>query len=166
MMDSVLLERTENEEWVRCMLIPLRGGRVLLPHSLIAEVIDYRPPESIDAGPDWFLGLVDWRWVALPLMSWETLMAADQLEPGRRARIVALYGMKLQQVPYLGLVSAGIPRLVHVHQDNLSPAAGPVSSDYILASGQLDGEAFWVPDLDALSIEIRDAMDVHRILNS
>jgi chemosensory pili system protein ChpC len=165
MKDSILeATAVEGKDWIRCMLIPLRDGRILLPHTLVAEVIDYRPPEPIEAGPDWFLGQVDWRWVALPLVSWETLMEADQQEPGRRARIVALYGMKLQQVPYLGLVSAGIPRLVHVHQDNLSSISDPVSGEYCVARGQLDDDTFWVPDLDALSIGIRDALDVHRIL--
>ena len=32
---------------IRCMLLPLREGRLLLPNAVVAEIIGYRTPDPL-----------------------------------------------------------------------------------------------------------------------
>ena len=41
---------------IRGVMIPVTGGRVLLPNATVAEVITYAQPERIANAPHWLLG--------------------------------------------------------------------------------------------------------------
>jgi len=57
---------------VRCLLIPISGGQLLLPNSVVAEVFPYNEPERVaENQPNWLLGLIDWRNQRIPLLSIE-----------------------------------------------------------------------------------------------
>ena len=53
-------------EQVRSLWIPLREVNMLLPHVAVAEVGNYRVPEEQPDTPDWLLGAIDWRGLAVP----------------------------------------------------------------------------------------------------
>ena len=38
---------------IRGVMIPVTGGRVLLPNATVAEVITYTAPEKIEGAPAW-----------------------------------------------------------------------------------------------------------------
>src|SRR5437899_551186 len=58
---------------IRGVMIPITGGRVLLPNATIAEVVSYTNPEKIPNAPDWLLGRLPWRGWRLPLFSFAML---------------------------------------------------------------------------------------------
>ena len=108
---------------VRCVLIPLRASRLLLPNVVVAEVMNYQKPESRENTPDWFMGVMAWRGTSVPVVSIEGLMGGTVAEPGYRGRTIVtntLNGNKA--IPHIGLVSKSIPSLVRVNEENIQPS--------------------------------------------
>ena len=69
---------------IRGVMIPVTGGRVLLPNATVAEVITYSQPESVANAPKWLLGRLSWRGWRLPLFSFPMLTGGA--EGARRQR--------------------------------------------------------------------------------
>jgi len=139
---------------VRCVIIPLEGGAVLLPNTAIAEVVGYREPKPISPAPSWCLGSIQWRGVSVPLISFETVVGGLLGEIGHRARIILIYGLgeKRGKVPYYGLLAQGIPRLSRVVAEGIQPSPdGGVEHEAIAASVVVDGVAAWIPNMDVLT---------------
>ena len=63
---------------VKCLLLPLQIGPMLVPNSVIAEIVPAQRhhPETAIEQP-WVLGTVEWRSMVLPLLSLERLFLAD-----------------------------------------------------------------------------------------
>ena len=64
---------SEHTEQVRSLWIPLRQVNMLLPHAVVAEIGNYRVPDSRDDTPEWLLGDINWRGTTIPVVSLESL---------------------------------------------------------------------------------------------
>ena len=136
---------------IRSLLLPLEDTHILLPGTVVAEVVGYTTPHSVGATaqPDWLLGLVAWRSQRVPCVAFEVLNGQSASDVGTRARIVVLKAVTGQAgMPYIALRTRSIPRLVNVDRDGLEPldgddAGGPGVSHSVL----VDGETAVIPDL-------------------
>ena len=70
-----------NDTEVRCMLIPMRSGRLLLPSTAVAEVIGYRTPDADDDQPEWMQGTVSWHQRDIPVLDFERLIGVVSWPP-------------------------------------------------------------------------------------
>lgn len=137
---------------IRSVLIPLDASRLLLPNAVVAEVMNYRRPESRENAPDWFLGVMAWRGTSVPVVSFEGLIGGSVVEPGYRGRTIVtntLNGNKT--IPHIGLVSKAIPSLVRVNEENITPS--DLKSDLgelIKESVNVNEGLALIPDLDEL----------------
>src|SRR4249919_1687101 len=75
---------------IRGVMIPVTGGRVLLPNATVAEVITYSQPESVANAPKWLLGRLSWRGWRLPLFSFPMLVGQLEDESRTNARVAVL----------------------------------------------------------------------------
>jgi chemosensory pili system protein ChpC len=103
------------------------------------------------------LGNIDWRGVRLPLISFEALNGAQQAATDRRSRIAILNGIGGdEELPFFGVVTQGIPRLMVLDNTAISVVSQP-DNDYPLALQQTlvqDQEAI-IPDQEKLEDMIR-----------
>ena len=159
-----LVQATTAELEVRSVWVPLADGYLLLPNALVAEVVGYSPPEPIDKAPDWLLGRSSWRGENLPLISFERLIGRQLPTPGKRARIMVLYGLGdyVEQLPYYGLLALDTPRLLRASVKTLEPDPHLEAMPGI-AQGALIGEGInqrpaWIPDVDYLAKMISQAI--------
>jgi len=144
---------------IRGLLIPLARERLLLPHALVAEVVNYQPPQPIEGAPDWLKGHVSWRGAMLPLVSAECLMQLPETAPGHRARIVVCTTLGQDTpVPYLGLLAQAIPRLVRITPDSLVPADADQEVTGMLGRVTIADESAVILDVDALERELVKAL--------
>jgi chemosensory pili system protein ChpC len=134
---------------IRCMLIPLHAGRLLLPNSAVAEIIGYRDPDPQDAQPAGLQGMINWRQREVPVIDFERLMGAAEQPPGIRQRIAICYAPDYQaRWPLLGLVAQGIPRLLRLGRDLIEEAtSGPHGESAIQMRITVGGESLTVPDI-------------------
>ena len=59
------------------LLVPVVNQLLMLPTVSIAEMLPYRKPSlksaEIENMPEWFLGLVQWRGLSIPMISYEAI---------------------------------------------------------------------------------------------
>jgi chemosensory pili system protein ChpC len=105
---------------IRGVMIPVTGGRVLLPNATVAEVITYTRPETIDGAPPWLLGRLGWRGWRLPLFSLPMLAGHASEEDTRNSRVTVLKGLSGNaKIPFLAMLAQGFPRLTTITSELL-----------------------------------------------
>lgn len=147
-------------EQVRSLLVPISEYNLLVPGTLLAEVVSYVEPQPLAGHSDdapWVLGMVPWRGQRVPLVALETLMFGHTNEPGSRARIAVIKAVGQHRgMPYIGLLTQQIPRLITVHPDTIESLDDNDVSDYpgIEAQVLVTGEPALIPDVDYLGQEL------------
>lgn len=153
---------TTKKAEVRCVLLPLHAGQLLIPNRLMPEVIGYREPDEIPRGaPDWLLGIVVWRYFQVPLVSYDVLLGASEQEVGNRARIVLCKTISDASTrPYTALLLQSIPRLVSVTEASISAISDDGQQQHPLLAHhvQINDQEAWIPDLDALERSLEEIL--------
>jgi chemosensory pili system protein ChpC len=137
---------------VRTQLVPLCDMQVLLPNTCIAEVIAYQAPEAVSNAPDWLLGMINWRGVHIPLISFESANGQSWQSTTGQQRIAVLNGISgNDDLPFYGIVVQGIPRLLTLDRDSISAIAKPpVKLPMALEQAQFGDESAVIPDQDKI----------------
>jgi chemosensory pili system protein ChpC len=150
---------TEPQADIRCMLIPLRVSRLLVPSTTVAEVIGYREPERIAKAPPWLEGRVNWQQRDVPVVDFERFMGRSDVVAGIRQRIVVCYALDAGSGwPVFGLVAQGIPRLLRVNHEVIEAARGGIPGDSAVRMMlSVADDEFVVPDLDYLQARLSAA---------
>lgn len=136
---------------VRSLLVQLQGGRLLVPNTALAEVTGYSEPIPVKGSPEWFLGMVSWRGMLVPLVSFERLIGDLSYQSEPRRRRVAIFNTVNgnRNVPFVAVVSQGIPRLLQIRGDALSD--GPAEQlPGVLRQVVLEGQPAFIPDIDQI----------------
>ncbi len=132
--------------------VPLEGATLLVPSAAVAEVINPLIMAPIPFSQPWLKGVIGWRTLAVPVISFEVLLgrlAPDQTVVGK---IVILYppsGRKDWE--FYGLLATTEPRPQVL--DGSQPVAEQSElpdSPYIAAGLKVDGKLMCVPDMEAL----------------
>jgi chemosensory pili system protein ChpC len=138
---------------MRGVLLPVGERSLLLPNAAVAELVGFQEPAPEDGAPDWLLGSIQWRGRRVKVVSFGAVAGAGPAGlPGQRLRIALLNTLNGNpELPYIGLLTLGISRLVRASADNLAPdPSGEVDSDLVLRSVTVGGQPAWIPDLDRL----------------
>lgn len=137
---------------IRGVMIPVTGGRVLLPNATVAEVITYVQPDPIENAPDWLLGRLAWRGWHLPLFSFAILSGQASEENYNNTRVAVLKALGGDaKLPFLALLVQGFPRLTTITPDLLIPADDDVEHvTGVRASVLVRDDHAVIPDLGAI----------------
>ncbi len=144
-------ENAENE-MLPCLLIPVQGGRIILPNVTVAELITYQALSPCENASDWLLGKLDWRGTMIPVVSYEEFCGQKIGVPGQDLRIAVVNAPNGDSgsLRFFGLVVQGIPSLI-----KLEEAAIKENLNTTLLTGQklavtLETGHAIVPDLDSI----------------
>jgi len=148
-----VMRRSGKSPEIHCMMIPVDEETLLLPTSVMAEVLDYTPPDSMDKSPPWLLGQVEWESRQVPVFSFSALINnhdPDEINP--RSKIMILKSLsESARVPYLGLVLTGLPRPVVVKEDSLMATGDEKKSLGVYSRIKIEESEAIIPDLDRLT---------------
>jgi len=154
--DGMAVTGKQASDAVHCLQIPMYEESLLLPNAAVAEVIGYTDPEPLPDAPDWYLGKIAWREHKVPLISFEVASGGENpgnLHGSRIAVLNTLQGNR--QIPYVAIVTQGIPGLKLVREKQLSPDNRDSGNRHSVAGFvQLDGVSLVVPDIDDLEARI------------
>jgi chemosensory pili system protein ChpC len=145
---------------IRGVLIPISGGRLLLPNATVAEVITLSTPEPIEGAPPWLLGRIAWRGWRLPLVSFATLAGLAEREGTLHSRVAVLKALGGNpRMPFLAMATQGFPRLTTLSADILVPTGDgnplPVGvREQVLVRDDLAV----IPDMEAIEREVTEAL--------
>jgi chemosensory pili system protein ChpC len=97
------------------LLVPLAGGRLIVPRVCVAEVTGVGQMRLSEGDPDWLVGTVSWKGREVPLVSFEASCGQSVPEIGNRARAVIFYASARIHGGYFAVMSQGLPQLVRVN---------------------------------------------------
>lgn len=142
---------------VRSLVVPLGSGSLLLPGTVVAEIVPFTEPERADgAAPDWLLGMVEWRAEHIPLISFEALCGEPLPQPSRTARIAVLKALGSgDALRYFGVLTQQIPRLLTVYEGGLEALDGEAAGTAVAARVMANGEPVMIPDMDLLEQDLQ-----------
>ena len=138
---------------IRTILAPLTNGNVLLPNSVVGEIMNFTSPEPFKHGPGWLLGEIAWRGWQVPVINFERLLndhAGTSVTSKTRILIVKTLG-ESTQVNYIGLVIQGLPRLKKVNAETLIERQTDELADGVFSLVSVDDIQAFVPELGDLT---------------
>jgi chemosensory pili system protein ChpC len=138
---------------LHCMIVPTDPYDLLLPTSVVAEVIDYAEPEPMEIAPPWLMGHIEWADRQVPLFSFGALInGADMVDIPRGSRIMILKSLNRSgRVPWLGLLLHGLPRPVTIKPQHLVETGDEKKSLGVFRRVALEDQEVIVPDIDRLT---------------
>lgn len=142
---------SEAQSIIPSLYLPVSKQQLLLPNVSVAEVVSYQAPAESPTTPDYFLGMIEWRGINIPVISYELANKETQSTLTKNARIAVIntIGKHQASLPFFAIVTQGIPRLVKVSDDLIKPIeknTGKADSLFV----KVDGEEAIIPDIEFL----------------
>ena len=154
-MQSLTSDQQTNEA-LPCLLIPMKGGRIVLPNVTMAELIPYQAPQPTSAEASWLVGAIEWRGTMIPVISYEDFCGQRSAPQGQDLRVAVVNAPNGESgsLRFFGIVTQGIPSLI-----KLEAAAIKENQNSNLLKGQkmavtLETGHAVIPDLDMIEQEI------------
>jgi len=148
-----VMRRSGKPAVLHCMIVPTEQETLLLPTSVMAEVIDFQPPRPTESAPPWLLGQVDWENRQVPVFCFGALInGSDVGAISKRAKIMILKSLaESTRVPYLGLLMSDLPKPVQVKENDLQETGDDKKSLGVFSRVRFEDEDAIIPDMDRLA---------------
>jgi chemosensory pili system protein ChpC len=136
---------------IASLLIPLQGVQLLVPNVTVAEIVPVSQVLPVDGVPDWYLGNCIWREQRVPLVSYEAMNGNIKGAIHSRARFAVFNTTGTSdQLPFLAMVTQGLPRLARVNEEEISAMDVEQKSSVELMHVAWAGEEAVIPDVAAM----------------
>jgi len=138
---------------IRTLLTPLTTGNILLPNSMVAEILEYSSPEPFKKAPAWLLGELAWRGWQVPIVSILRLInnrSQDAVTHKSRILIIKTLGYSTQ-LNYIGLLIQGLPKIKTVSAETLIEDKLDVKSKSVFSEVTVDELPALIPEISALT---------------
>lgn len=145
---------------IRTLLAPIKGGSVLIPGSVVAEVIACLDLKPYKDAPAWLLGGVEWNDWHVPVISFAVLGGtADDEKATVKNRILVLKSLfESSSIPYLGILINGLPRLLKISAAMLRKPKRLSDYPSVFRQITLDEQQALIPELDELKRIVEEAV--------
>ncbi|MFT5594707.1 MAG: chemosensory pili system protein ChpC [Oceanicoccus sp.] len=147
-----LTSNQQTKEALPCLLIPMQGGRIVLPNVTMAELIPYQTPQATTTEVEWIVGAIEWRGTMIPIISYESFCGQRTGPQGQDLRVAVVNAPNGETggLRFFGLITQGIPSLI-----KLEEAAIKENHNGNLLKGQkmavtLETGHAIIPDLDMI----------------
>lgn len=140
---------------LRCLLITVQGGQVILPNNLVAEVLPYATPLAIEMAPHWVAGAMLWHNLTTPIVSLGRLIFRVRPEADLNSRIIIANTLGTDsQLPHFGILGTAAPRLLNLQRKDLDIDPNIPEADRnrpgILSWASYEEQPVVIPDMDAI----------------
>ena len=135
---------------VRCLLIPINGGQLLLPSAVVAEVSSYNQAEPFAKNqPNWLLGMINWRSQRVPLLSIEeALLLPSVALTETKYRTVILHGLEFASaMPFYAFQATDVPRPITIKEDSFTHFSPEARTGLVFHVTISDQNTAWLPDV-------------------
>jgi chemosensory pili system protein ChpC len=142
-----------SEVEIRTLLTPLSSGHILVPNSVVAEILEYSSPEPFTKAPVWLLGELEWHGWQVPVVSFLKLInkgSQDTVTKKSRILIIKTLG-ESTQLNYIGLLIQGLPRIKSVSAETLIENRQQVKSKVVFSEVKVDETTALIPELALLT---------------
>lgn len=156
---------------VSCLLLSLEEKKIILPTAAVSEIIVYETPEFVPDTPVWFLGILTWRGIHMPLVNLETIapfsvwlqkVEINSVEEKSREKekyIAVLNRIQKptnregldagHQYPFFSILINGSPKLYRLNQGEIKMVDEEISkSSKFLMGVELKDSKALIPNLE------------------
>ena len=147
------------ESIIRTQIIPLTDMNLVLPNTSIAEIIGYNKPSPVKKSPEWFLGIMSWRGLTIPIVSFEKANEVRFAKQSKSTRIAVLNGISgYAELTFYGVVVQGIPRLASLDEASIQEITDPeVNLPLALAQAEIAEQNAVIPDQKLIEKMLKNA---------
>lgn len=151
---------TKASKEIRTILATVTGASVLVPGSVVAEVINFGDTKPFKDAPAWLLGELIWNDWSVPVVSIASLAGKCESEDAsEKNRVLVIKSLSESTVtPYLGILISGVPRMKKVTVDSISKPVKIKGHPSVFREVSLGEEKALIPDLDELTQMIEQAV--------
>ncbi|MFP6803407.1 MAG: chemotaxis protein CheW [Pseudomonadales bacterium] len=148
-------------EQLEVYILVMQKQAVILPGDVVAEIIPYEPLQRMEDTPEWFLGLLGWRGILVPVVSFEMLTverASFSLMSVASASLVIVRGDTDQALlPFYALVAQTHPVAHEIIDEMLLGTEGTIERTEI-AKVRFNNDVLSVPNLGYLEEALLNAL--------
>ena len=148
-------------EQLEVYLLRVQKQVVILPSDAVAQIIPYEPLQRMEDTPEWFLGLLGWRGIQVPVVSFEMLTverASFSLVSVASASLVIVRGDTDQALlPFYALVAQTHPVAHEIIDEMLLGTEGTIGRTEI-AKVRFNNDVLSVPNLGYLEEALLNAL--------
>jgi len=140
----------DTPEEIPCLMLPLAGRTLLVPTVSIAEMVSYSAPQAVDQAPDWLLGMVEWRNLQVPVLSFEVLNGEANPGTAQRSRLAVFNNTGVSdELPFIALPTQAIPKLIRVSGQDIS-VSDEGNQPFDRMRVDVEDETLTIPDISSL----------------
>jgi len=149
------------------LLLPLEGHTLLLPSSAIAEIIPYEKPNPIPDIPKWFMGVLTWRAIHIPLIILEKVESTvdwgeDKTPPVLTDKThIAIINRdsKIQgegqnsastKYPFFSILLKNVPKMCRLTESTLKLVTKTTDDPRFLMEVKIQDDYVYIPNLPNL----------------
>lgn len=146
-------QRIENQkiQEIASLLIPMQGYQLLLPNVSVAEIVPVAQVTPVNNAPVWYLGSCIWREQRVPLVSYEAMNDEPKPHLHNRARFAVLNSTGISDdLPFLAIVTQGIPRLARVNEEEIVAHETDALKPFEMLQVSWAGEDAAIPNIAAM----------------
>jgi chemosensory pili system protein ChpC len=145
---------------IRAILAPLAEGSILVPNNVVAEVIEFTTPVPYEHGPSWLLGEMEWKGWQVPIISFAALSGARERDTVSSASRILIIKTLTEEVSlyYVGILIKGLPKLKKLPPGSLQTLSEGDDAPVIFCRVTLEDQTAMIPELDALTRCIAEAL--------
>lgn len=142
---------------VRALQVPLEGINLIIPDSIILQVLNSKDIMSIPDGPKWLIGMVDWQKRKIPIISFEAA-AGRQYEESQYSRLLVIKSLNnIEKMPFYAIFLSAIPHPIRLNEENISAVENVTNvAPVILSEVLVYGEQSSIPNFDVLEEMLMD----------
>ncbi len=105
---------------INCVLLPIGKLGLLVPSVCVAEVLPWRRIREVNNSPDWLLGTLAWRGDAIPVVRFETINGATNVQKGESECVAVMNRCRTAHgEPFYAIATDGLPRMVQVGEEDI-----------------------------------------------
>lgn len=139
-------------DFIPCMLIPLQQHYLLLPNTIIAEVIPMPRNISAQHKSDYYLGQYQWHEDKIIILDLESLVENEENHSSEANKLCILYSINPDnKLPAYAVPCHGAPQLIHLNESALKLVDDDVvASEFLHCRTHIGNKIAYIPDLDKL----------------
>lgn len=136
---------------VHALIVPLSRVSLLIPSSLVAEVVNAGRLTSVALSPPWMLGILNWRSRPVPVVSFEVLAGGAMPVATSRSKIVIFYPLQGRKPwEFFGVLTSAEAQPRTFHDAQALSSTVPNNNPYFAVALQLEQSLVGIPDLARL----------------
>ncbi len=132
--------------------VPLDGMTLIVPSAAVAEVINPLTLAPVPFSQPWLKGVIGWRTLAVPVISFETLLGAPATAGPAAGKIVIFYPLNgRSDWEFFAMYATSEPRPQALnHSEPVATSSELPDLPYIAAGLKVGGKLMLIPDMDEM----------------